>query len=67
MKIDQYKLQTAMMECGKAHGRIAQQAGMHPKTLRRIEREGTCTRSQRNAIAAAIDVDPHYLMMEDLT
>ena len=38
MKLDIYKLQNAMMECGKAHGRIAQQACMHPKTLRRIER-----------------------------
>lgn len=66
MKIDQYKLQNAMMECGKAHFRIAQQAGMHPATLRRIERDGTCTRSQRNAIAAAVDVDPHDLMREDM-
>ena len=66
MKIDQYKLQNAMMECGKAQYRIAQQAGMHPATLRRIERDGTCTRSQRNAIAAAVDVDPHDLMREDM-
>ena len=66
MKIDQYKLQTAMMECGKAHGRIAQQAGMHPKTLRRIERDGRCNRNQRDALAAAIDVDPHELMMEEM-
>lgn len=66
MKLDIYKLQNAMMECGKAHGRIAQQACMHPKTLRRIEREGTCTRSQRNALAAAIDIDPHELMLEEL-
>lgn len=64
MKIDQYRLQTAMMECGKAHYRIAQQAGMHPSTLRRIERDGTCTGKQRNALAAAMDVDPHDLMRE---
>lgn len=63
MRIDQYKLQTGMMECGKAHHRIAQQAGMDPRTLRRIERDGTCTRSQRNAIAAAIDMDPHDLTL----
>lgn len=66
MKIDQYKLQSAMMECGKAHFRIAQQAGMDPRTLRRIEREGRCSRNQRNAIAAAVDVDPHDLMREDM-
>lgn len=66
MKIDQYKLQTAMMECGKAHFRIAQQAGMTAKTLRRIEREGRCNRNQRDAIAAAIDMDPCDLtLMED--
>ena len=57
MKLDQYKLQTAMMECGKAHFRIAQQAGMSANTLRRIERD---------AIAAAIDIDPHDLMREDI-
>lgn len=66
MKIDQYKLQTAMMECGKAHFRIAQQAGIHPATIRRIERDGTCTRSQRNALAAAIDIDPRDLMREEM-
>lgn len=66
MKIDQYKLQNAMMECGNAHFRIAQQAGMDPRTLRRIEREGRCSRNQRNAIAAAVDVDPHDLMREDM-
>lgn len=65
MKINQYRLQTGMMECGKAHYRIAQQAGLDPRTLRRIERDGTCTRSQRNAIAAAIDMDPHDLTLED--
>lgn len=63
MKIDQYRLQTAMMECGKAHFRIAQQAGMDPKTLRRIERDGTCTHRQRNALAAAIDIDPRDLTL----
>lgn len=63
MRIDQHKLQTGMMECGKAHYRVAQQAGMNPRTLRRIERDGTCTRSQRNAIAAAIDMDPHDLTL----
>lgn len=63
MKIDQYRLQTAMMECGKAHFRIAQQAGMDPKALRRIERDGTCTHRQRNAIAAAIDIDPRDLTL----
>ena len=66
MRLDVYKLQTAMMECGKTHGRIAQQAGMHPKTLRRIEREGTCTRSHRNALAAAIDADPHELTLKEV-
>ena len=66
MKLDQYKLQTAMMECGKAHFRIAQQAGMHPRTLSRIQREGTCTHRQRDALAAAIDVDPHDLMREEM-
>ena len=66
MKIDQYKLQNAMMECGKAQYRIAQQAGMNPRTLRRIERDGRCNRNQRDAIAAAIDIDPHDLMREDM-
>ena len=66
MRIDQYRLQTGMMECGKAHFRIAQQAGMSTKTLRRIEREGRCNRNQRDAIAAAIDMDPRDLtLMED--
>lgn len=63
MRIDQYRLQTGMMECGKAHFRIAQQAGMSTKTLRRIEREGRCNRNQRDAIAAAIDMDPRDLTM----
>ncbi len=66
MLIDQYKLQAAMMECGKAQYRIAQQAGMDPRTLRRIEREGRCSRNQRNAIAAAVDVDPRDLMREEM-
>ena len=39
---------------------------MHPKTLRRIERDGRCNRNQRDAIAAAIDIDPHDLMMEEM-
>ena len=55
-----------MMECGNAHFRIAQQAGMHPHTLSRIQREGTCTHRQRDAIAAAIDIDPHDLMREEM-
>lgn len=63
MRIDQYKLQTGMMECGKAHYRIAQQAGMSANTLRRIEREGRCNRNQRDAIARAIDMDPHDLTL----
>lgn len=65
MRIDQHKLQNGMMECGKAHYRIAQQAGMDPRTLRRIELDGTCTRSQRNAIAAAIDMDPRDLTLSE--
>ena len=64
MRINRYKLTTAMMECGKTHGRIALQAGMDLRTLRRIEREGTYTKAQRNAIAEAVDVDPGYLMEE---
>jgi DNA-binding XRE family transcriptional regulator len=66
MKLDQYKLQTAKMECGKAHFRIAQQAGMSANTLRRIERNGRCNRNQCDAIAAAIDIDPRDLMKEDM-
>lgn len=65
MRIDQYKLMTGMMECGKAHYRIAEQAGMSAKTLRRIEREGRCTHRQRNAIAAVIDMDPLDLTLSD--
>lgn len=53
------------MWCGKAHYRIAQQAGMDAKTLRRIERDGTCTHRQRNAIAAAIDMDPRDLTLSE--
>lgn len=63
MRIDQYKLQTGMMECGKAHYRIAQQAGMSPQTLCRIVREGRCNRNQRDAIAVAIDMDPRDLTL----
>lgn len=36
---------------------------MDPKTLRRIERDGTCTHRQRNALAAAIDIDPRDLTL----
>lgn len=63
MRIDQYKLQTGVMRCGKAHASIAREAGIEPSEFRGIMLSGRCNRNQRNSIAAAIDMDPHDLTL----
>lgn len=65
MLIDTYRLQHGIMMSNKPRRRIAREAHMQLSELRSVELNGRCTKSQRDALAAATGIDPHDLMLMD--
>ena len=65
IRIDKERIRQNRARVGWTQERLAEEAGIHARTLQRVESEGVASVQTLHAIAQALSADPHVMLADE--
>ncbi len=66
MKLNTHRVKTLRLNLSWSQEKLAEEAGLNPRTIQRVETEGTASLHTRLCLAKALGVEPHELDLTEL-